>query len=72
MFLTCSEITINVSVALLLAAFTTYHAFQIEVHHRFTLALGVTFCLAIASDCKFFHKILSFTCGSRPHQAAKN
>ena len=55
MFLTCSEVTINISVALLLTSFTTCHTFQIEVHHRFPLALGVTFCLAIASDCKFFH-----------------
>lgn len=55
MFLTFGEVCVNVCVAFLLAPVTTCHTFQIEVHHRFTLALWVAFGLAIASDCKFFH-----------------
>ena len=55
MFFTFKEVNINMSVAFLLASITTCHTFKIEVHHRFPLALWVAFCLAIASDCKFFH-----------------
>ena len=55
MFLTSEKVDVNASVAFLLASITTCHTFKIEVYHRFPLALGVTFCLAIASDCKFFH-----------------
>ena len=55
MFPTFGEVYVNVSVAFPLTSITTYHTFIIEVHHGFPLALWVAFCLAIASDCKFFH-----------------
>ena len=60
MFLSCSKVGVNTSIAFLLTPVTTGHTFQIEVHHLFPLALRVAFCLAVASDCKFFHITAKF------------
>ena len=48
------------SVAFLFAPLTAHHTFQIIVHHFLTFAFRVGFCLAVASDCKFFHNNAKF------------
>ena len=60
MFFTGSKVCVDVIVAFLFTSFTTGHAFQVIVHHFLPLALRVALCLAVASDCEFFHCFAKF------------